>query len=127
MSHPTINFCELVKNYNSGNYLKMILVGVKDVWNMYNHILSIDKEETYLITLVIILKIIDKYRPNIHIVDLEPCSICMEQYKINQKIYRTNCHHHFCKDCLQEWCKRNNSCPLCRTEIIDLKEILYQK
>ena len=129
---PLINFGEIIKNYNNGEYLKMVLGGVKDVWNIYNRILSIDQEDTYLITLFLILKLIDKYNfqprpiPVIKsIIISDTCSICMEQYEINQKIYRTNCHHHFCIDCLQKWFSVKNSCPMCRTEITQLKEVLY--
>lgn len=43
------------------------------------------------------------------------CVICLEPY-VNQ--CTTNCHHEFCKICLDNWIiSRKISCPICRTKI----------
>ena len=43
------------------------------------------------------------------------CVICLEPY-VNQ--CQTNCHHEFCKICLDNWIiSRKISCPICRTKI----------
>lgn len=49
---------------------------------------------------------------------LDECSICLETYKINDKILNLNCRHGYHKDCLSEWLKNNNTCPQCRENII---------
>ena len=50
---------------------------------------------------------------------LDECSICLENYKINDKIIHLNCNHKYHKDCLKLWIsKNNNTCPQCRENII---------
>jgi len=34
----------------------------------------------------------------------------------------TSCGHSFCKECITTWCRDNNSCPMCRKNI--LQEII---
>lgn len=43
------------------------------------------------------------------------CSICLELIKDE---YETLCKHKFCKSCISDWQKNNNTCPLCRKELI---------
>jgi hypothetical protein len=47
----------------------------------------------------------------------DSCSICMEKYSLNQKIYKTSCSHYFCIDCLDKWLVCKNNCPVCRADI----------
>ena len=49
---------------------------------------------------------------------LDECPICLEKYKVNDKIIKLYCSHSFHKDCLSEWFKKNNTCPQCRENII---------
>jgi len=42
------------------------------------------------------------------------CPICLN----NNTNYITTCSHHFCKECIQSWTEKNNSCPICRRSII---------
>ena len=49
---------------------------------------------------------------------LDECSICLEKYKLNDKIISLPCSHSFHKDCLNLWLKKNNTCPQCRENII---------
>ena len=55
-------------------------------------------------------------------VDLEnlinECSICLEQYKLNEKIIKLDCEHIFHKSCINLWFQNNNSCPICRDNVI---------
>ena len=46
------------------------------------------------------------------------CSICFEEYKINDSIKILNCGHHYCSTCIDNWYP-NNSCPYCRQIISD--------
>ena len=41
------------------------------------------------------------------------CGIC---YDIKSLI-KTNCDHLFCKNCITEWIKKSNTCPMCRNVI----------
>lgn len=45
------------------------------------------------------------------------CTICFENILFEDNCI-TNCNHNFCKNCLNEWFKKNkDTCPLCRTKI----------
>ena len=50
------------------------------------------------------------------------CSICLE--KLNKNKVYLNCNHYFHKDCINNWKTRNNTCPICRTRIIQINEAL---
>ena len=46
------------------------------------------------------------------------CSICLNDNLNDIFIYKTNCSHIFCKECLDKWFKKGkDSCPLCRNLI----------
>lgn len=42
------------------------------------------------------------------------CPICMDEFKLRQKVLITDCGHHFHSKCLKKWFKVNQSCPMCR-------------
>ena len=42
------------------------------------------------------------------------CSICLDEYKICDKISQCLCGHEFHWACLLEWMKRSRTCPLCK-------------
>lgn len=45
------------------------------------------------------------------------CTICFENISFDNNCI-TNCNHNFCKNCLDEWFKKNkDTCPICRTKI----------
>jgi hypothetical protein len=60
---------------------------------------------------------IRKIRSNDNLL-LDECSICLETYKVNDKIINLDCSHSFHKDCLKIWLSKNNTCPQCRENII---------
>mgnify|MGYP000182767596 CR=1 FL=1 len=75
---------------------------------------------------MILQKILNKYIMNnettLESNDQYTCTICMKEDLNKDEIYYTNCGHEFCKPCLDDWFKRGNqSCPLCRSEIIEYK------
>ena len=45
------------------------------------------------------------------------CSICLENFIINDEVNKLSCNHMFHKKCLDGWI-HNNNCPLCRNIII---------
>lgn len=42
------------------------------------------------------------------------CSICFAELKVGQKALKLACEHFFHTDCVAEWLKRQNRCPLCK-------------
>lgn len=44
-------------------------------------------------------------------IDGGECPICFMEF-VNK--HTTSCNHNFCYDCLHEWLKNHNSCPVCR-------------
>lgn len=52
----------------------------------------------------------------------DQCSICFEDLNINKRKATTNkCQHAFCLSCIEEWARRKNSCPYCRTNFDVIK------
>ena len=47
----------------------------------------------------------------------EPCCICMSPFKINDIVSELQCAHVFHNECIQEWGKHKQVCPLCRIPI----------
>jgi hypothetical protein len=45
----------------------------------------------------------------------DTCPICLETLK--RKVSLVPCSHKFCVRCIDQWQSRNNSCPVCRTQI----------
>lgn len=45
------------------------------------------------------------------------CSICLEDYKINDLVKRLYCGHQFHEDCLREWTRKKINCPICKKNI----------
>lgn len=43
------------------------------------------------------------------------CDICFEKYNKNKIVLL--CGHQFCKQCLEMWFNKSNTCPMCRTDI----------
>lgn len=48
------------------------------------------------------------------------CPICFKKYK-NNKTRLIDCNHCFCRDCIIKWKSRNNTCPMCRGDRIQIK------
>lgn len=47
------------------------------------------------------------------------CTICMGEVETRAKL--SGCKHVFCKECILEWAKRENSCPNCRAAFKHIK------
>lgn len=45
------------------------------------------------------------------------CSVCLEDYRIGARVTRMLCGHLFCTNCIREWLRSANSCPVCRFEL----------
>ena len=45
------------------------------------------------------------------------CTICLEDFKVKDKVIYLPCFHLFHKDCIINWVKLNSTCPLCKINI----------
>ena len=43
------------------------------------------------------------------------CSICLEEINSYRSSRRLSCCHEFHDNCIRDWLKRSNDCPICRT------------
>jgi hypothetical protein len=50
------------------------------------------------------------------------CSVCLEIYEIDQNVNILPCTHMFHADCIKNWFKDQNTCPICKT-VIDEQSI----
>ena len=53
-------------------------------------------------------------KTNIHM----SCSICLEDFKINESAKLTECNHVFHEKCIKEWFISKQTCPMCRSSIM---------
>ena len=53
------------------------------------------------------------------------CSICLENFIINDEVNKLSRNHMFHKKCLDGWIK-NNNCPLCRKYYLNIYLIYIQ-
>jgi hypothetical protein len=49
--------------------------------------------------------------------DVQACSVCLQEFDLDVVVRRTVCQHVFHKDCLDEWCLKNLTCPMCRSDL----------
>lgn len=42
------------------------------------------------------------------------CSICLEDFELQEKIYKLKCKHYYHINCLDKWLENKNTCPLDR-------------
>lgn len=49
--------------------------------------------------------------------DGKQCSICLEDYQLDEHVKTLPCNHEFHTDCAGHWLKIKGSCPLCRADI----------
>ncbi len=48
------------------------------------------------------------------------CVVCLGEYEAGDELRFLRCNHHFHKECLDEWLKRQGSCPLCVRQLGDV-------
>lgn len=66
------------------------------------------------------LQIIDDRFNNM--LSTQNCNICMN--KMSKVVMEPNCQNLFCGECLLKWLPKNNTCPLCRQEVL-LSDLIY--
>lgn len=50
------------------------------------------------------------------------CSVCLEDLSSGMEFNKLPCSHTFHSSCIDQWLRRNRSCPNCRTELTKLEE-----
>ena len=60
---------------------------------------------------------IDSKKFNKNISCYNECSVCITNFETNDDIIEIKCKHIFHNECIKEWYKYKNVCPLCRAEI----------
>ncbi|XP_058727580.1 probable E3 ubiquitin-protein ligase RHY1A [Vicia villosa] len=48
----------------------------------------------------------------------EDCAVCLESFKMGEKLIPLPCAHKFHSTCLKPWLENNSHCPCCRTAIL---------
>ena len=46
------------------------------------------------------------------------CTICLEEFNNDEEIIKLKCNHLFHSKCIDDWIKKNQSCPLCRVNLL---------
>ena len=46
------------------------------------------------------------------------CTICLEEYTEVKKIIELDCKHNFHEECIDDWILKNQTCPLCRLNLL---------
>ncbi|KAJ0229604.1 RING/U-box superfamily protein [Hirschfeldia incana] len=54
--------------------------------------------------------------------EVEPCCVCQEEYKEGEEMGVLECGHDFHSQCIKEWLKRKNLCPICKTTGLNTAE-----
>ena len=47
-----------------------------------------------------------------------PCAICMKDYEENDRILITPCEHNYHFECISDWFRKHNQCPICKFRIV---------
>ncbi|KAG8364948.1 hypothetical protein BUALT_Bualt18G0051700 [Buddleja alternifolia] len=51
----------------------------------------------------------------------EICTVCFDNlYQENETIARLDCRHEYHPGCIKKWLTRYNSCPLCKTTVLQI-------
>jgi len=49
------------------------------------------------------------------------CAVCLEYFKIGTEVIELPCTHIFCPQCVTSWLELHRTCPVCRTEVVNVK------
>lgn len=60
---------------------------------------------------------IEQVAPLTEDVTEDACSICLEPLETIRYKRKTQCGHVFCSECLHEWLRKKQTCPLCNQSL----------
>ena len=86
------------------------------IWNDYRKKDKPIKKELLKDLPIITLKNIDNLDD-----EKKLCCVCLKDYIIGDKVLALPCLHNFHPDCVKEWFKEKNVCPICKSELTDEK------
>lgn len=55
------------------------------------------------------------------------CSVCFEDFKLDEDVKKLPCEHCFHKDCIVPWLKLHGTCPICRKPVVPTDEASQQE
>ncbi|CAN8288136.1 unnamed protein product [Cochlearia groenlandica] len=55
-------------------------------------------------------------------IESEPCTICQESFKNEEKIATLDCGHEYHAECLEKWLIVKNVCPICKSEALVMEK-----
>uniref|UniRef100_A0A1B0FCG1 RING-type domain-containing protein n=1 Tax=Glossina morsitans morsitans TaxID=37546 RepID=A0A1B0FCG1_GLOMM len=58
-----------------------------------------------------------QYNPEIPRSNQTLCSVCLENFELNQTVRKLGCSHEFHSQCVDKWLKSKATCPLCRAPL----------
>ena len=53
------------------------------------------------------------------------CCICLQNLDTDKHFLR--CAHSFHNECIKEWLKRSNKCPICRLNIYEDQNVIFER
>eukprot|EP00667_Euglena_gracilis_P013713 EG_transcript_14161 len=54
--------------------------------------------------------------------DTKTCTVCQEDFRLGERATLLTCGHLFHADCITPWLEKNRTCPLCRKEVVNVRE-----
>jgi hypothetical protein len=79
------------------------------LWESFNNIPELQRKD---IEIGLNYQIYDR-------LDKDQCSICITEFECGDKVsVLEKCKHVFHTECVEEWCRYKQDCPLCKCEII---------
>ena len=54
------------------------------------------------------------------------CPICLEDFELGEEASQPHCGHIFHKNCISQWWRSNNTCPVCRRAMDNIGPHLYR-
>ena len=97
--------------YKATNVLSFVIYGYLYTIGFFN-VNNIMKLNCLILMCKTIMQFIYNY-----INKFEICSICLNNYQIDNSILQLECNHIFHTNCINEWLNIKSSCPYCRKSI----------
>lgn len=116
----------------SCKYTNPLLYYTSSLWSYYGMFIIISP----LIAIVLLIFLITYFRPKLPVLEYKingdinkqdaNCSICLNDYTVNEKIKMLPCDHHFHQNCIDEWFNIDDICPLCKKPVNLLYDLVEQ-